>query len=196
MSALSDRVSRSLFSLGEMLRFYARPFLEADRLLTQLTVLFRSSDVDKFAPDARDNIAEMLRDLIEQLSSMELRMSRVSAERLLARLPRIDIPSELKKPVDELYVRLRDDIETIFLMRLSEAERQIYESQNLFGTKVQTEFPSVAGKFGDLPLVGIPATTARKQDAQHDYRQSHIRPFLPMLGHNRQERLTHLLEIS
>ena len=87
MSALSDRVSRSLFSLGEMLRFYARPFLEADRLLTQLTVLFRSSDVDKFAPDARDNIAEMLRDLIEQLSSMELRMSRVSAERLLARLP-------------------------------------------------------------------------------------------------------------
>ena len=108
-----------------MLQFYAKPFLEADRLVTQLLVATTDQNVHSFHPATLEHMQTVLATLVEQLSAMDLRMSRLSAERILARLPDAPAPATLNREVGSLWERLRDEVETVFLLHLPEHERKM-----------------------------------------------------------------------
>jgi hypothetical protein len=82
--------------------------------------------------------------ICEQLSAMGLRMSRLGAERILARLPDAPTPATLNREVGSLWERLRDEVETVFLLHLPEQERRMYEVTEPFGAEVAVNFPSVS----------------------------------------------------
>lgn len=136
---------RRLWSLAEMMQFYAKPFLEADRLVTQLMVAAGDPNIHKFDSKALDIIRNHLISLIVQLVRMELRMSRLSAEAIMRQLENESLaPSSLRTSVTSLWERLRDEVETAFFIHLTDQEQTLYVAAKPFGEDVATKFPGAA----------------------------------------------------
>ena len=136
--------SRRLWSLLDMMRFYAKPFLEADRLITQLIVASQDQNVTRFSPDALAHIHSTLVALVGQLDAMKLRISRLAVENILNRLRDDLAPSELKMATTSVWERVRDEMEIAFLLHLSAQEQEMYEATAPFGADVAMRFPGAA----------------------------------------------------
>jgi hypothetical protein len=74
---------------------------------------------------------------------LELRTTRIAAERLRESAPKAEFVGHLKFYVRELQSRLHDEIETVFFLQLSAAERDFYQSADPFGPDVSLKFPYV-----------------------------------------------------
>lgn len=127
-----------------MLRVYARPFTEASELIGQLMHVLNDPQIDRFAEQTRDHLTAVLDRLIEQLQAMELTMTLYAAGRLRDHLWIPDITArQCRDYLIQLRDRMPDELETTYLLSLTAKEKALYEpSVPLFGTRVQTDFPS------------------------------------------------------
>jgi hypothetical protein len=83
IACLENRVDSTapgrLRSLWDMLRFYAKPFVDASELMGQLFNAVLDPNVKAFGSDARQAISNQIDTLISQLDILELNMTKTSA---------------------------------------------------------------------------------------------------------------------
>jgi hypothetical protein len=133
-----------LWSLGDMLRFYGKPFVDASELMGQLFIAVLDPNVKAFGLDARHAISSQIDVLSEQLEILELRMTKISAQRFKTHINIEGIsPAQCAHYLHETASRLKDELESKYLIYLSSDEVVLYEVLSPpFGEEVQTKFLS------------------------------------------------------
>lgn len=126
-----------------MQRFRAKPFVDASEFLGQFGLIAHSSELKGFHSDAVKHITGLLDKLIEQLDILDLQMTKLSAQRLKKQVTIEDItPAQCKTYLDETASRMKDEIESKYLVYLSPNSASLYDSScPIFGDDVEAAFP-------------------------------------------------------
>lgn len=132
--------------LWEMLRIYAKPFVEASELIGQLMNAVVDPNVLTFHATTRKFISERLEKLIEQLEVMNLAMTNVSARRLLGHVNNEEVTvAQCRDYLHQTKDRLVDELGSTYILCLNEAERSLYDPTSPpYGNQVADVFISVA----------------------------------------------------
>ena len=143
----ADQLARRLWSLLDMLRFYAEKFLKAHHLMSQLEIAsneFRSGKVQSVDPDAVVYILQYIDNMLPLLADMDLTLSLRAASELRSHFDKHRSPAALGLSGD-LARRLHDEIEMRYFLSLSPTERTFYEHAIFpFGESVSTRFPKTS----------------------------------------------------
>ena len=134
-----------LWSLRQVIEFKAKPFIDAQDILVQMSLLMHSED-NRFFPNVHDIHKNDLRRhvgfLINQFDDLHLSLCKKAAERLLLMLDRTSSTRELVSYIDDLRRRLIDQMEIVFCLFLDEGDKKLYDcSSTIFGDEVNCSFP-------------------------------------------------------
>jgi hypothetical protein len=143
-AALWDN-SRRLWSLGDMLRFYAEKFIVTDRYLTQLRIAARDPNVHRFDPSALAKLKEEFAGLSQTLEEMGLLISKEICDELAAKFSTEPppVPSELQGFVNRLFDIVRRELKSIYFVALSGPEKGMFDpSVPLLGFDFEKKFPT------------------------------------------------------
>jgi hypothetical protein len=137
-----------LWSLGEMLRFYARPFLEARNVIRSISTAVGFVDLRVVNFGAATVVADQISTLCNCLDEMGLSISRARAQKVAALLAPGDSSiqvAELQSAIKGLDDLIEEEIEAVCFLSLSPHEAAYFYPQTpLFGVDVQAKFPSAA----------------------------------------------------
>src|SRR3989344_2414923 len=135
--------SNRLWSLWDMHRIYAKPFLEMQDVLVQWSIIGRSRRGPEMVAASKDNVSSDLRRLIAEMQTPELNMCRIAAQRFLDHIEAGVNETQLLHDVEDLRGRILDQIESIYLLTLSPGEKDYFDPpQPLFGQEFDVVFPS------------------------------------------------------
>lgn len=131
-----------------MLRFYAARFvtvMDSLAVISTWQIGKSGSEGDIPSPAFYDEMKKRFRDLEDQLTNLKLRMAAKQAKRIVDELDAGTPISELAAAMDDLRLRVKDELETIYAFALNAAQADLYEpSEPLFGKDVNDKFTSTA----------------------------------------------------
>ncbi|MFN3819173.1 hypothetical protein [Blastomonas sp.] len=139
------RSEHQICGLWEMLEIKGKPILSAHYLITQLMLAMHDQHVKRFAPDTVGHIEHQLDELRTELVSLDFKIALISLSRAKAQIadPAIT-PQGFGHIMRELHGRIMDEIESSYLLTLSQAEVALFEPKSpLWGDKVAQGFPSI-----------------------------------------------------
>jgi hypothetical protein len=140
-----DCRSHGLWSLWDMLRIFGKPFVEASNLIGQLVSAIQDQKISSFNEKFRGEVTGILDRLIEQVDAIGLTMTKVSANRLRKQLQNPEFERHrLRHFMVELQSRLVDEMESTYLLSLSDKEKELYEPDLPLWSDVLIKFPSIA----------------------------------------------------
>jgi hypothetical protein len=120
--------------------------VDASSLIGQLVTLVQHQTVSSFNEKFRQEVTGILDKLIEQLETLGLPLTKVSANRLREQLQNSEFERHrLRHFMVELQSRLADEMESTYLLSLSGKEKELFEPRlPLWGEDVSVKFPSIA----------------------------------------------------
>lgn len=135
-----------VWSLLDMLRFNAAPFIEASRHLGQLGIAVLDPNVHAFHVDTVGYINGVLTDLECEVDKLGLPMAKRSIGRLREHINRPGVtPAQCREFVFQIQNRLTDEIDTKYLLCLTDSEAQAFDAAaQPLGQPVSVSFPSAA----------------------------------------------------
>jgi len=130
-----------------MIDFKIKPFLDVQDTLVQWSQLLHNDrgyvQGQAVSVKLREELADLLKPLMEQLNAREFDMCRRGGERLINTLETRDDPVRIVSAIDDLRRRLLDQAELTACLSLSARERDLYEPRApLFGAGFDTKFAS------------------------------------------------------
>lgn len=131
-----------------MIEFQAKPFIDVQEILVQLSIMMHSQD-RRFFPTMSDvhknDVRKFINALTTQLKLLDLQACQKSAERMLATIDRTSDTREIIIDVECLRRQILDHIETIFCISLSYSSKKLYSPDcPLFGDHVEKAFPHLS----------------------------------------------------
>lgn len=141
----------TIVSLRDMLRINAKPFVAASDLIGQLIIAVLDPRAVAFHPEFASYLSGILDELIVQLDTLGLQMTKASAERLHSHVNSPDVtPIQCRDYVIQLRDRLPDELETTYLLALSRTQVAKYDPVSpLFGESVENAFPSASPEIAE-----------------------------------------------
>jgi hypothetical protein len=141
-----DRPFHGLWSLWDMLRIFGKPFVDATSLIGQLIAWVQTQKFSSFNDKGKKEITDVLDKLIDQAKALGLPLTTISADRLRSEINKQNSNRAiLRHAMVELQYRLTDEIDSTYLLSLSQRERDLYEpTLPLWGMEVSLQFPSIA----------------------------------------------------
>ena len=137
---------QSIFSLYDMLKFYASPFLEIMTVLGQLDVLCENAGT-VVAQDSHRKIIRKRCDIIrERCNEVNLTLSSLSIARIDTILDRNKSTfAEITPALKDLNNRLVDEMKMVLLMRIPPEKAKLFEAPDKFwGEQVLKAFSPIA----------------------------------------------------
>jgi hypothetical protein len=142
-----------LVTLGTMLRFHASRFVSVmDTIAVISTWQLGKTAAQADIPSATyyEEILNRIRDLEEQLNTLQLRMAAKQARRIVDELESGTRLPDLTAAIDDLRLRVKDELETVYVFALTAEQADMYEStEPLFGRDIDDKFPSTADDIGE-----------------------------------------------
>jgi hypothetical protein len=157
----NPRDSRRLWSLWDMMRFYADKFVHIMQSLAAIRAgleilgpLMTANKLGAGGPYTTHPSQEMqanMEQLVKHLEDIGLVYSAKSAGRLISTLMvgRIVNPTADATAVADLFGRIKDEMEVGYFFSLSVPEKKLFEAESAFGDKVAESFPSLTYEVGE-----------------------------------------------
>jgi len=139
------RSPKRVWSLDEMMKIRIKPLLSTQDMLVQWSIIGQFKEPARHInkKENREEFTKTLRELITELSVPELDMCKIAADRLLSNIENEISTAQILHDVNDLRGRLIDQIDNIYLVSLSKAERDIFDpAEPLFGPEVTSKFPT------------------------------------------------------
>ena len=117
--------SRRLWSLWDMLRFYAEKLVVVDRYLTQLSIATHDPNIRQFDPSTLSLFKEKFAELSQTLEELGLPISKEICDELAVKLSAepAPVPADLGGFVGRLFDIVRREIKSVYFIALSISER-------------------------------------------------------------------------
>jgi hypothetical protein len=116
----------------------------ASSLIGNLQNLMQSIPQGTWGGEVILTINRTIDELVQQLKTLDMNMTRISAERFRAHvnIPGITV-GQCRDYLNQLLDRMADETETTYLLALSPSERALYEpDKSPYGDQLETRFPA------------------------------------------------------
>ena len=137
--------SRRLWSLWDMLRFYAEKLVVVDRYLTQLSIATHDPNIRQFDPSTLSLFKEKFAALSQTLEELGLPISKEICDELAVKLSAepAPVPADLGGFVGRLFDIVRREIKSVYFIALSISERGFFDpSTPLWEVDFEAKFPT------------------------------------------------------
>ena len=137
--------SRRLWSLWDMLRFYAEKLVVVDRYLTQLSIATHDPNIRQFDPSTLSLFKEKFAELSQTLEELGLPISKEICDELAVKLSAepAPVPADLGGFVGRLFDIVRREIKSVYFIALSISERGFFDpSTPLWEVDFEAKFPT------------------------------------------------------
>jgi len=137
--------SRRLWSLWDMLRFYAEKLVVVDRYLTQLSIATHDPNIRQFDPSTLSLFKEKFAELSQTLEEFGLPISKEICDELAVKLSAepAPVPADLGGFVGRLFDIVRREIKSVYFIALSISERGFFDpSTPLWEVDFEAKFPT------------------------------------------------------
>ncbi len=130
-------------NLLEMLRVYARPFIEAVILTTRLRdATMQVPDDLRIDPDVLPYLVENAAELVKALQAMDLPVSQAAARRIGSLLESDSRIARMKFEIEHLHQSMMSEMDSVVMFTMASSRVDMYDSAYPFGQEVASKIPS------------------------------------------------------